>query len=61
MKKGVEFEKEIISFLKQKHHVVTISQYYNVDKVHETISNMKKVFLLYIQRLYSINTIELMV
>lgn len=42
MKKGVEFEKEIISFLKQKHHVVTISQYYNVDKVHETISNMKK-------------------
>ena len=41
MKKGVEFEKEIINFLRTKHHVITISEYYNVDKVLETIAYMK--------------------
>ena len=42
MKKGVEFEKEIVNFLKTKHHVVTVSEFYNVDKVKETIDYMKQ-------------------
>tara|TARA_B100000401_G_scaffold410587_1_gene328764 strand:+ start:551 stop:2365 length:1815 start_codon:yes stop_codon:yes gene_type:complete len=41
MKKGVEFEKEIIKFLNSKHKVITVSEYYNVDKVEETIRHMK--------------------
>ena len=41
MKKGVEFEKEIVKFLQTKHYVVTVSEYYNVDKVLETIAYMK--------------------
>ena len=42
MRKGVEFEDELIRFLGKSHRVVTVSKYYNIDKVQDTLKYMKQ-------------------
>ena len=42
MKKGVEFEEELVKFLSRSHSVVTVSKYYNMEKVKDTIKCMKQ-------------------
>ena len=42
MRKGVEFEDELIHFLGKSHRVITVSKYYNIDKVQDTLKYMKQ-------------------